>query len=67
MFEHVSASSVNAKAGDDEMRNWKKFFFFKTLLLSHLQRIIKMKGLLIGRAECAVSNEIPSENPFKSP
>lgn len=64
-FQHVSENALNVKAGDDEMRNGRSCFFFKPFYSPTCY--VKIKGLLIGRAEHAVSNKIPSENPLKSP
>lgn len=51
-----------------EMMKWEmeEVFLFKNSFYSPTC-YVKMKGLLIGRAECGVSNKIPSENPLKSP
>ena len=47
------------------MRNGRSFLFLNPFFSPTCY--VKMKGLLIGQAECAVSNKIPSENPLKSP
>lgn len=62
MPEHL----LKAKAGDAETRN-RIFFWLLNPLFSPSCYVKKMKVILIGTAEFTVSNEIPSENPLKSP
>lgn len=51
---------LKVKAREDETRNRKIFFWLLNLLFSS-SCYVKMKEILIGTAEFAVSNEIPSE------
>lgn len=58
---------LKAKAAVDETRNREIFFFWLLNLFFSPSCYVKMKEILIGTAEFEVSNEIPSENPLKSP